>query len=620
MEKKKLLLVPVIMIFIIPCIYGLTDILDMNTNAELLVEYRYIIHSDPGEINIETYSYPINTSTQIVERIESNMKWEGDRYTYKGYTNGELRLWIKAWIKSRLPIVINDAPSPTIINSVYEITPTIKQEADKITYEKNDLLEIIGSIIAWVHDNINYTEEEPYTSSFIPPSRVIEEHRGVCDEMAALAIAMLNSQGIEARMISGLAYSNKHDKWMPHAWIEARIGKQWIPFDPSYDEYSSLDPGHIALRIGDSDRDIVAISSNGDIDISTDYNVEVLKTWKRDTCSISLKPIHTRIGPNSYGVLELEIYNPLSSWIVDRYTAIGPEGLEFMNNDLIITIPPKSHRKEYIVYRLVDKLARGYIYTYPILITSSRCNASTSIEAMESYPIVEREEIDKYLLINEKKLGSVNCSLDRSIFYDNESINIKCFTEEKGVDIALSRDIGVEKRIIETENGTIINLNISITTPGRKGLTIWLLKNNELIATNYIELTIIKSSGLELAIDLPKIINYSSILEKTLYITTPGGLGYRDIVVSIETPFSIYRIRIDKLDKDTYTLFTLDGSDFYAGNNTIRIRLSYTDLMGNTHVEEEEYHIYVRANTLEERIIGFIKRLAYILIGLMERV
>ena len=84
-------------------------------------------------------------------------------------------------------------------------------------------------VARWVYEQIRY--ERGATSVRTTASDVLAAGRGVCQDQAHLALAMLRSPGIAARYVSGLLTRQPGET---HAWVEFRHPNgQWLPADPT---------------------------------------------------------------------------------------------------------------------------------------------------------------------------------------------------------------------------------------------------------------------------------------------------------------------------------------------------------------------------------------------------
>ena len=91
------------------------------------------------------------------------------------------------------------------------------------------LLETVGAVVRWVHDNIRY--ERGNTSVNTTAADVLESRSGVCQDMTHLALAMLRAHGAPARYVSGLLTRQPGET---HAWLEfLHPERGWLPADPT---------------------------------------------------------------------------------------------------------------------------------------------------------------------------------------------------------------------------------------------------------------------------------------------------------------------------------------------------------------------------------------------------
>ena len=85
------------------------------------------------------------------------------------------------------------------------------------------------SVARWVYEQIRY--ERGATSVQTTASDVLAAGRGVCQDQAHLALAMLRSLGIAARYVSGLLTRQPGET---HAWVEfGHPNGEWLPADPT---------------------------------------------------------------------------------------------------------------------------------------------------------------------------------------------------------------------------------------------------------------------------------------------------------------------------------------------------------------------------------------------------
>ena len=75
--------------------------------------------------------------------------------------------------------------------------------------------------------------------------------KGDCTEFAVVLAALARAQGIPARMVVGMAYSQqfagRKDMFNPHAWVQVYDGTRWISYDAALEGF---DAAHVVLGIG----------------------------------------------------------------------------------------------------------------------------------------------------------------------------------------------------------------------------------------------------------------------------------------------------------------------------------------------------------------------------------
>jgi len=99
---------------------------------------------------------------------------------------------------------------------------------------------------------VNRRIAKVYGESRDRASEVLHTGKGDCTEHALLFVALARAAGIPARGVHGLVYANYGGGgaglyW--HAWAEVKVGEEWIPVDPTFDQ-DVADATHITLGRG----------------------------------------------------------------------------------------------------------------------------------------------------------------------------------------------------------------------------------------------------------------------------------------------------------------------------------------------------------------------------------
>ena len=117
---------------------------------------------------------------------------------------------------------------------------------------ESDPLTTIDRIARTLYETITYTPQS--TSVDSPIDVVLEQRKGVCQDIAHVMIAICRQLGIPARYVSGYLYHRRDDNDRSqadatHAWVEAWIPTSgWVGIDPT----NNIGTGerHIRMAIG----------------------------------------------------------------------------------------------------------------------------------------------------------------------------------------------------------------------------------------------------------------------------------------------------------------------------------------------------------------------------------
>jgi len=193
-----------------------------------------------------------------------DLRFSGEPYLATGYqrftgeySNGHItgivevkKKSLKATSALRFPLA-----EPLSVDSVYLLpdhsvgiysdNEEIAEKAKKIISPTGNMFEASRAICLWVYRNVVYQVTVGTALD------AWETRKGDCGPKSLLAISMLRSVGIPARLVGGMLYAN--GKFAQHNWVEAYLGKKagWIPLDPTTGEAEKLNAGHITLWLGE---------------------------------------------------------------------------------------------------------------------------------------------------------------------------------------------------------------------------------------------------------------------------------------------------------------------------------------------------------------------------------
>jgi hypothetical protein len=126
--------------------------------------------------------------------------------------------------------------------------PDVRQLAGRIVGTTPGTWAASRKLVKGVHERL----EKVYGQSRDRASEVLRAGKGDCTEHALLFLALARASGIPARGVHGLVYANYGEGgpglyW--HAWAEVKVGDEWIPVDPTFDQ-DVADATHISLGRG----------------------------------------------------------------------------------------------------------------------------------------------------------------------------------------------------------------------------------------------------------------------------------------------------------------------------------------------------------------------------------
>ena len=117
---------------------------------------------------------------------------------------------------------------------------------------ESDPLTTIDRIARTLYETITYTPQSTSVDSHIDV--VLEQRKGVCQDIAHVMIAICRQLGIPARYVSGYLYHRRDDNDRSHAdathaWVEAWIPTiGWVGIDPTNNIWTG--ERHIRMAIG----------------------------------------------------------------------------------------------------------------------------------------------------------------------------------------------------------------------------------------------------------------------------------------------------------------------------------------------------------------------------------
>lgn len=242
--------------------------------------------------------------------------------------------------------------------------PAIRQKAGQLTAGANSQVEAVDSIIDYVKTTIEIPDDTQAKDAVTS----LNNPRGNCVNKANLALALLRSQNISARYVSGMTleglyfvYFNTTNGtvstalgWLqrPHVWIEVYypLEKAWVPYDPDQSK-GFVDHRHIKSYVsidGDTQNPTThgepgmmeVINVNREAYPTTSTNIAAVKTGD----DVSLQYMDTKSEPRTpFVLIGKELQGTANRTSSVNLTLIANNST--MNNTVVLTasvIPQRS--------------------------------------------------------------------------------------------------------------------------------------------------------------------------------------------------------------------------------------------------------------------------------------
>ncbi|MFH1173865.1 MAG: transglutaminase-like domain-containing protein [archaeon] len=343
-------------------------------------------------------------------------------------------------VKERIPFPLQSLdPELTqylLTTEHLDVSPEMRKQAVTLS-QSNDAYEVIGSIAAWIHENVKYNLSTLTADVAQPSSWVFKNKYGVCDEITSLFISMLRSVGIPARYMSGIAYTNYDlfsEPWVNHAWAEVYLPDQgWIPFDIAYSELGYVDATHIILE---QSNDAITSAVNfeyqsRDLKLSTGpitNKIDVLDQngQQQPLLEKRVTPWLGEVIKNSWNVIIINLKNPQPYYVMERIFLANTEELTFSQQSWFVVLGPGKEKKLYAKVHVSSALEDKYTYTFPIVVYDGlNGSAQASFTASQRGQFMTEAIADQYVMQPPDKQPVV-CEADHDVLYPQETAIISC--------------------------------------------------------------------------------------------------------------------------------------------------------------------------------------------------
>jgi len=595
----------------------------------------------------ETFQQKITNTLNSPQRNEQEDPWQfewtniNQDVTLTTNTNFHITNAIKG-VKTKIPYPLINVPSEyekymvpaEIIDSN---NPQVIQKASQLAQGEDDLFIITYKIAEWVKTNIEYDLSTLTVEASQKASWVIENKKGVCDELTVIFIAMLRSLGIPARFVTGVSYTTSplfEENWVNHGWAEVYFPNHgWVPFDVTFGEYGFVDPTHIKLD------DAIDAGENSLIYEWEGYGAKVKATPQKTITTIistgedatppitiQTEPIYESVNIGSYNLITTTITNKEDYYYATEIYFSKPEEITTTTIVQQVLLLPGETKKIRWLVKVDEDLSERYIYTFPLVVysatnVSSKTNFTTSKEE-KKYP---KSEFIDLLQENEGKVYTSNLILDceaESKVNLDEKLEAECTIFNRGNKILES------VRVCAQNNCQEVSLNLN----QQKNVILSLETNtvgtqNALVEATHTD-TSTKQTIVYDVLDVPNIditnviypqtINFSQNFSISFTLEKTSYADPLDAEISMTRNGNSDFWHIPKLEKDQTLRVNFQPKKLQKIENEFLIEAKWKDKDKKEYTENIKFTIVVENATFGDRVKMFFNYITNLIAGIVS--
>jgi transglutaminase-like putative cysteine protease len=501
------------------------------------------------------------------------------------------------------PSEYNRYTEPT--TTIDSADPAIIQKAEELRSGSDNLYAFTIQAADWVHTEIAYNLSSMTAEASQKASWVLSNRQGVCDEITSLFIALLRSQDIPTRFVSGLAYSNVVGDWEFHGWAEVYFPDVgWVPYDVTFGQYGYLDAGHITLQ---EQLDPTEYSINYEWmarnvkfkDKGTAFETAIHSYTKdfKEPYEISTTLAHDTVGFGSHNLLEVEMTNTKDYYVTTSLQASQTQHLTYEGSKRkTVTLAPFETKYVYWDVTVSPDLDSAFSYSFPIAIqTSHMTSVRTSFEAISDAPHYDMTTLETF-----KKQSTIrylhndiidfSCVPSSSEVKLDQPVQITCEVSNNGERIHRNLDVCFQKNCktltkIEVDETKTLSFSTQYDTPNTYAQIIT-LNGTELYKTAGFEIDALDTPEIAISdVVVPQTVSYNREYEMRLRLEKESFARPQDtnlIVFVNEVPVEW---QLGEIVKNRELSISLDTKELTPGENNIDIAVTYYDKDMNRFVK-----------------------------------
>jgi len=550
-----------------------------------------------------------------------------------GYTSTVQTKYTRLQVKQKIlfPLSANDIKSyesytlPT--QTIDSNNPKIIKQAAQLAQGEDDLFKLVFKITYWVESNVQYDLNTLTASASQKASWVLDNKKGVCDEMTSLLVAMLRSLGIPARFVSGISYTTSdlfNENWQPHGWAEVyfpNIG--WVSFDPTFGQYGYVDVTHIKLRDGFDPSEPATkyewLADKVKLDAKPlAFDIALLKKGKEapEEIQVAAEVTGKEIGFGSYNQVKGILKNTANYYTAATLQlAVPPEINILGRNKRTILLAPKEVKETLWTLQVPAALPTQYIYNFPLVIYTERnTTAQETFTVQNGKTIYSQSEIETLNQQDEEKSYSRKVSVDCDYPHQaavNEKVPIKCTIKNIGEKTLHKLQFCIEKVCEEITLPPATEKTSAITQTSEKAgwqKILVSLTNPEVDKKSSFEYLIYDPPSVSITPQYPAKVKYGENIPLTIILDKTSFTSPQNVVINIKSGRFEQTWELTSLQKQEQLTVLLEKPPL-TSENKFMIEVKWQDEKKKSYTSSQTILIIGQAQNISDHVKMFLNEI-----------
>lgn len=504
--------------------------------------------------------------------------------------------------KIKFPLAVTDIPD----NTRQYLQPTKYIDSDHpsiqgleaITGGEDNLWKAVSKIGIWVNNNIGYDLSTIAADTSQKASWTLQQKTGVCDEITNLFIALNRAQGVPARFVEGLAYTDK--TWEPHGWAEVFFpGHGWVPFDITFGQYGWIDPYHISMQKShEAEAASVDMEWRGSGTATLGeitFGAQTLSTSMTGHKQVLLEPAlyKDNAGFGSYNLFAVKVKNPNPFWVtaqleLSQVDEIFPE----QGRKRTAILAPKEEHYVFWTFKIQPNLHKDKRYTIPLKATTSLNDTAkkelVSEDSAQKYSMYDTSR-QKSLLLDQLRKGAstakiLNCEGPR-MMYTGQTEQITCTitpdTPQRNVNICVDR----ECKTVDVQEEAKVQLPIKWNFAGMEEFQIT-AKNNKMTQLDTILVQVLDEPKASFTVIAPNNVSYGDVFEIIIQASKESYSSPRNVEVKVTHDSWEREWEWEELNQETVRI-SFDSKELEP--RPFNLEAKWNDEINRTYTKEKNW-------------------------------